>query len=200
MASDYDIARAAASVYAESALELATEAGRADAVAEELSDLQTLWQAEPAFAAMMSSAAIDEDARRESIRRVFGNGRVSPIVLNMLLVLNDKRRAMILPLVCDAYRRKLDARLGREEVSVTSATPLDDRHRETIRREVRRLTGREAILVERIVPEVLGGLKLQVSDRLYDMTIHRRLRTLRKSLLAAGERYLRDAASRFIAG
>ncbi len=198
MASDFDLSRAAASVYAESLLQLASEAGQADSIAEELSTLKRLWQAEPAFALMMSSVAIDDDARRESIRRVFGSGNISPMVLNLMLVMNDKRRSMILPSVCDAYRHKLDEQRGRDEVFVTTAVPLDDAQREKIRDEVKRLHDTEAILVETVEPSLLGGMMIHVGDRLYDITIRRRLRDMRAGLLASAERNLREAASRFV--
>ncbi len=198
MASDYDNALAAAAVYAESLLELAAEVDVADQVGEELKELKALWDSETSFSAMMSSAAIDDDARRASIRKAFGDGRVHAFVLNLLLVLNDKRRPMILPFVCEAYRHKLDAKRGREEVFVTTASPLGDRHRQAIRDEVKRLTGHEAILVESVNSNVLGGMKVQVADRLYDLTLHRRLRDMRAGLLASSDKHLRGGASRFV--
>ncbi len=198
MASDYDNALAAAAVYAESLLELAAELDIAEHIGEELQQLKALWDAEADFAAMMSSAAIDEDARRESIRKAFGDGRVHALVLNLLLVLNDKRRPMILPFVCEAYRHKLDKKRGREEVFVTTASPLGDRHRQAIRDEIKRLVGREAILVESVNPDMLGGMNVQVADRQYDLTLRRRLRDMQAGLLASSDKHLRGGASRFV--
>src|SRR5438046_1136421 len=99
MASDFEIFSAAGAIYAESLLDLAQKAGKADDFGAELEVLRELWRRDPGFVAMMSSAGIDETARRESIRKIF-DGKVSPLVLNLLLVLNDKGRAMILPHVC----------------------------------------------------------------------------------------------------
>lgn len=198
MPSEFDITQAAAAVYAESLLQLAEDAGKADEIATQLADLKAFWRDQPDFAAMMSSAAIDDDARRVSIQRAFGAAKVDPLILNLMLVLNDKRRAMIFPTVCDAYRRKLDEQRGRNEVFVTTAAPLDDEHRDRIRTEVKRLTGREAVINEEIDPEVLGGIRIQVSDQLYDMTLRRRLRDLRAGLLASIEGHMRKGVSRFV--
>jgi F-type H+-transporting ATPase subunit delta len=170
MASQFDITQAAAAVYAESLLQLANEAGKAEEIGQELRDLRQLWDDDPQFAAMMSSAAIDVDTRRGMIKKAFGGGRVSELVLNMLYVLNDKRRSMILRNVCDAYRRKLDKQLGREEVYVTSVVPLTDEQRERIRAGVKRLTGHDADMQERIDPGLLGGITVQVSDQILDMS------------------------------
>ncbi len=198
MASDFDISQAAAAIYAESLLQLANEAGQAEEIGSELRELRQLWKDDPSFAAMMCAMAIDVGARRASLRRVFGSGRVSRLVLNLLLVMNDKRRSMILPKVCDAYRRKLDRQQGREAVYVTSVVPLNDDQRARLRSEVQRLTGREADLFEKVDPDALGGMMVQVADRLYDMSTRRRLRDMRAALMAAVERHLVGGVSRFV--
>ncbi len=197
MPSDFDITQAAAAIYAESLLALANEAGQAEAVGQELADLRETWNRTPAFRTMMCSAAIDEDARRQSLKTVFG-GRVSKLVLNLLLVLNDKRRAMIIPAVSDSYRRRLADQLGHMAVHVTTAVGLTEPQRERLGREVRRLTGRDAILLERVDPEVLGGMTLQIGDRLYDTSIRRRLWQLRNRLLASTQRHLLAGGARFV--
>lgn len=198
MASDFDIFQAAAAVYAESLLQLANEAGRAEDIASQLGEARALWEQESAFATLMSSEAIDHEARSRSIEKAFGEGRVDKLILNLLLVLNEKRRAMIFPLVCDAYRRKLDAQLGREDVFVTTAMPLSDAQREKLLTEVQRLTGRQGALVEEVAPEMLGGMTVLVADRLFDMTILHRLRNMRTGLLASSESHLRDGVARFV--
>src|SRR5512140_3761283 len=138
MATAFDITRAAGAVYAESLLQLAEEAGKAEEIGAELRQLRELWNRDPAFATMMSTAAIEMDDRRKILRAVFGDGRVSPLLLNLLLVLNDKHRSMILPAVCDAYRAKLDWRLQREEVFVATAQPLSDQQRSTLQAQIKR--------------------------------------------------------------
>ena len=197
MASEFDITQAAAGIYAQSLLELATEKGQAEAVGEELGALRELWNRDPNFAAMMSSAAVDEDARRESIRRIFGK-QLSPLALNALLVLNDKRRSMILPAVCDAYRRKLADHLGRQAVYVTSSAPLADGQLQKLTSEVKRLTGRDAVLMQRVEPELLGGMRVQIGDRLYDTSVSRRIRNMKVQLHASLERALLENSGRFM--
>jgi F-type H+-transporting ATPase subunit delta len=197
MPTDFDTTQTAAAIYADSLLDLATQAGQAESIADELSQLFDMWRTNAAFAAMMSSAAIDEDARRESIRRIF-SGRVNKLVLNLLFVLNDKRRSMILPAVCRAYHKKLNQQLLRSEVFVTTAVAMDDTQRATLRQQIQRLIRREPVLVERVDPEILGGMTVQVADRVYDTSIRHRLRGIRRSLQDAIERQLRSNKLRFV--
>ncbi len=199
MATDFDISQAAASVYAESLIQLANEAGQAEEIGAELREIEALWNRDSSFSSMMSSAAIDLHARRASLRRIIGSKRVNRLVMNLLLVMNDKRRSMILPAVCAAYRRKLDRQLGIEEVHVTTAVALSDGQRTRLRDQIKRLTGHESDLFEEVDPDVLGGMTVQVADRLYDLSVRRRLRDMRGALLAAVERHLLGGVSRFLA-
>jgi F-type H+-transporting ATPase subunit delta len=198
MATSFDISQAAAAVYAESLLQLAEEAGKAEEIGDELWQLRELWSRDPEFAAVMSSAAIKVPARRESLKKAFGTDRVQTLVLNLLLVLNDKRRSMILPQVCEAYRTKLDQRLGREEVHVTTAAPLSEDHRSALKAQIKRLTGHDADLFEAVDARLLGGMSVQVGGRLYDLSVRRGLRDLRSALLTAGEKRVLGDVSRYV--
>ena len=197
MATDHNMSQAAA-VYAESLLLAADDAGKTAEIAGQLAELRRLWDDTPDFAAMMNSAAIDDDARRESIRRAFGENRVDPLVLNMMHVLNDRWRAGILPGVCDAYHAKINEREGRETAHVASVVPLNDEQREKLKAEVKRLTGFDAILDESVDPALIGGLRVQVRDRLFDMSLRRRLRQLRTALHATSDQIIRGDTARFV--
>jgi len=197
MATDFDISQAAARVYAESLLELANEQGQADAVGQEMAALHQLWDKEPAVAQLMSSAAIDEEARATSIKRIFG-GKVSPLVFNLLMVLNRKRRAMILRDVCIAYRHMLDRLRNRDEVFVTTAVPLEDGQRNLLKEMLRKRLKFEPILIERVNADLLGGIFVQAADRVLDTSVSRRLKDMQSALLATADRNLRAATARFV--
>jgi len=197
MPTEFDISQAAAAIYADSLLELATAAGQAQAVNEELAQLAELWRREPVFADLMRSAAIDSTARAESIRRVF-SGRLSTLVLNLLLVLNRRHRTMTLPQVCRSYRLKLEDRLNQQEALVTSAVPLEEPHRQRLREHLKRLIGKDPILVERVDPDLLGGLRIQVADRLFDASVRQQLIGMRRALQRSIEKNLRGNIHRFV--
>lgn len=197
MASEFDNSQGASAVYAESLLQLAKERNMADDIGAELADIAEVWNDTPDFAAMMRSAAVDDDARRESIKKIF-TGKVNELVLNLMLVLNDKHRAGSLPYVCEAYRKKLDEMHGREDVYVTSAVALSDVQREKIRVEVKRLTGFEASLRESIDSGLVGGMRILIRDRLMDFTVKRRLGRIKTELLRSGDTNLRNQSARFV--
>ena len=197
MPTDFDTTQSAAKIYADSLLDLATQSGETDAIASALADLDTLWREQPAFADMMRSAAVDVDSRRAILKKVFA-GRISPLILNLMLVLNDHRRSMILPAVIRSYRKGLDEQRGRREASVVTASPLDDAQRARLREQIQRLVGREAVLLERVDPAILGGMVVQVGDRVYDTSVRSRLAGMQRGLYEAIGLKLRANKQRFV--
>ncbi len=191
MSLDFDSLTAAAKVYAEAVLELAAKGGQEAAVAEELASLRDLVAHDAGFAAFLSAPAIDRDARRDSLRKIFG-GKLSETTLNLLLVLNDKHRLSILPQVCDTFRQMLEARRGQERMYVSTAVPLSETQRNTLIGLLQKLTTRQPILVETVDASVLGGLRVQVGDKVFDNTLYSRLRRLRSELMATVDSHLHE--------
>lgn len=182
MAGEFDTVQAASTVYAQAMLDLASKANQEDAVDGELGSLHDLYNRDRAFASFACSPAIDRDQRRASLRKIF-SGKLSPMVLNLLLVLNDKHRLSILPQVCDTYRRLMERKRGEARVHVTSAVALTDAQRSKLAEMVTKATKWKPILCETVDENVLGGLRVLLGDREIDRTVASRLRLLRAELL-----------------
>lgn len=196
MASELESNTAAARGYGEALYELAAEQGRVELIESQLAELAALWKREPAFAGLMSPA-IDEDPRRQSLRRVFA-GKVDPLVLNLLLVLNDRRRGHALPQVAAAFREVSDLRRGRLQVWVTSAVALSDSERVRLVDDLKLRTSMQPVLNEKVDPSILGGLVVQVGDKVMDTSVQVRLRRLRSELSRRMERHLYEMGERFM--
>lgn len=185
MASQLDIDQAAADIYAESLLELANERDMAADLFGEFESLVDYIRGDEDFAAFLASSAVDDDDRREALRRIF-TGRISELLLNLMLVLNDHGRAGIVPLVFRRFKERFDVQLNRQDVHVTTAVPLDDRQRDRIKTGISEVTGKDAILRESVDPEILGGMIVKVGDTQYDGSLRRRLKRLRETVIEFG--------------
>ncbi len=197
MPSDFDTIQAAAGVYAEALLSLAADARAEDALSQDLAGLAELWQRAPDFALALSTPAIGREARREMLRRIL-SGRVSPHTLNLLLLLNDKQRLVLLPDVCEAFARALERRRGERRVYVTTISPLEDAERAALLASLGRLLAGKPVLFERTDAEILGGLRVQVGDHLIDRTLNSRLRRLAADLRRRIEAHLLRGARPFV--
>ena len=63
---------------------------------------------------------------------------------------------------------------------------LGDAEKDDLRKTLTAALGKEPILAVRVDPDLLGGLVVQVGDRVYDSSVRSRLEALRTQLLARG--------------
>jgi F-type H+-transporting ATPase subunit delta len=173
-----------AAAYAQSLLELAIERNTAEAIGQELGDLKKIVAENPSFRAFLSNPGISEAERGEVIKRTF-EGRVNPLLLNFLNVLNDKGRLASIIMIADAYDDLLDEKLGKVEVDVTVAQKLSAEQLEEVRRRVSAALGKDAVIHQYVDESIIGGLVLRVQDKLIDSSVRSQLRALRDKLLAA---------------
>lgn len=175
-----------ARVYVEALLGVAARDGQAEELGDELDGVvRDVVGGHPEVAAFFNSPAITRRERGPVLEAALG-GNASPLLRNFLGVLNNNNRLDLLPAVAAAYREALDQRAGRVRVWVRSAAPLDDAERDELARTLAASLGKEPILLVRVEPELLGGLVVQVGDRVYDSSVRSRLEALRTHLLAGG--------------
>ena len=171
--------------YARSLLELATEQnGAAEAVGQEMRELKDVVESEPIFFAFLADPGVSEQEREDVLKRVLG-GRVSPLVMNFVGVLNAKGRLRDLTKIADAYNDLLDEMLGKVEVDVTVAQKLPPEQLEQVRVEVGRALGKDAVVHQYVDEAIIGGLVIRVGDKLIDASVRNQLSAMRQQLLAA---------------
>lgn len=178
MAETHNNAESVAEVYARSLLELATEKGGVDEIAEEFASLIATMNGDETFGRFMTSATIDPDDRGESLEKLF-RGKMNDLLLGTLQVINARRRSEILPSVYQLYRHLVAERQGRIEIEVTSAEPLDATLAQRLRTQLSAYTGKDVVLLPEVDPEILGGLVIRIGDRQIDSSLRRKLQRLR---------------------
>jgi len=159
-----------ADVYAAALFELATQADAVDDVRQELETLVQLAEQDAKFAAFMAPGPVDDDARRESLEKMF-RGRLSDIVLNTLQVMNERGRAGLLAPLLRAFVLRVEDARGQVEVQATSATELDARQQAEVTKVAEELSGRQPLVNFVVDPDLIGGLVLQIGDYRFDNSI-----------------------------
>lgn len=69
-------------------------------------------------------------------------------------------------------------------VKVQSAIKLTKDQLDTLTTKLSKLTGEEVELVNKVDPEVLGGLRIVLPDRVIDMTLAAKLNQLEETLIS----------------
>lgn len=174
----------AAVSYAEALLDLASVDGKENEFASELEEVQKLTISEPLFVALLRDPAIATEERWNTIKTIF-QGRVSPLFLNFLGVLNEKSRFAIFGEICAGYRVLLDKKQNRVRVEVTTARLLDEQQLGEVRDRISTALGKNATIEQKVDDSIIGGLVLRVEDRLMDGSVKAQLQAMRRQLIAS---------------
>jgi F-type H+-transporting ATPase subunit delta len=185
---------ALARLYAGAMLGLAEEAGTSESVLEELADVQKLLDRDPDIERTFSSPLVDADLRRELLERAF-RGRASDLVVNTFQVMNRKGRLGLLRAFVEGFRLEYEAMKGITEVDVVVAEPLSAEQNARARKVAEKWTGGPVHLVEKVDPEILGGMIFQAGDRKLNRSVSRELDIMAKRLFERASEQVQNAAS-----
>jgi len=97
--------------YARALLDLANEKNQAEAIGQEMAELGKIIESNKSLASFLGDPGISSADRTEMLNKVF-KGKVSPLVMNLMGVLNSKRRLGRLHAITDADQELLDEQLG----------------------------------------------------------------------------------------
>lgn len=132
---------------------------------------------------MLDNPAIPLADRRAALEKLL-QGRVQPPVAKLAAVLLERSRVALMPRVAAEYHRLLNMQRGIVTAVVTSAAPLTPHETAAVRARVEQMAGSKVELRAEVDPDLLGGLTVQVGDRLLDASVRGRLERLRDELLA----------------
>lgn len=187
---------AVAGVYARALQVLASDRTEADQFETELAELAGLLAANPELESYLSSPLVDADGRAATLEKALRR-RASELVVNTLQVMNGKGRLGLLPALAEAYRLENEYQRGEVDVEVTTAIELSDELRRRIAVSASRYAGRTAHLIEKVDPELLGGLVLKIGDRKIDSSLARQIHDARESLAERASHELHGEKSYF---
>lgn len=167
--------------YAEALFQLATENGQLDQWAEDLSLVAEVFQDDD-FSTLLKHADVPAADKLRATASVLAG--INPLVRNMVDLLVSKGLVVAIPGVQQGYSELLDQHLGRQRVEVTTAVPLEDPERERIASFVAGLVNREIVTTPRVDESILGGVVIQIGDRLLDGSTQAKLTAMRNQLHA----------------
>jgi F-type H+-transporting ATPase subunit delta len=170
--------------YAEALFELGEKHGAHDDFAQGLNTVTSLLEADARVRAFLETPKI-EVAKKKSALRSALDDQVSPLFMNFVLVVLQKRRQRLLRAIAAEYRELLDEKLGRLHVQVTLAHEPDEATERTVTAELSRILGRTAIPHITVDPALLGGIVVRFGDRVMDGSLRRRLLSLRNRMVDA---------------
>lgn len=128
---------------------------------------------DPAFSPLERKAVLDR------LKEVL---KMSDSLYNFLLLLVDKGRIDLLPLIHGALVGLIDDRKNRVRAHITSATPVDAKFVHDITHALKEICKKDVLMKSTVMPEVLGGVRVEVGDLIFDGTVKAKLEALKSKL------------------
>jgi F-type H+-transporting ATPase subunit delta len=191
--------RQLARIYGEALLNAAEGQNSAPEVLGELRDLVAeVHRRDPYVLAFFTSGVIGKERREAAIRGAFEN-RSHPLVVNMLLVLNDHDRLQLFRTIVEEMQKLDDLRRRHFRVQVRSVVPLAQDQEQRLVDDLRRVFKMEPVLDQVLDPDLLGGMTVRIADRILDGSVRTQLVNLRKQLREMSSHEIQSRRDRFSA-
>jgi len=168
--------------YAESLFELAVEMQAVDKYRKDMKLVDEVLESDPSFVPFFSHVLVPNDVKWELIDKSF-KGNVDPYVLNFLKLLVRKRRIKAIREIVKSFIALTNKSLGIEEGIIYSPFDLTDKQVKDVEEALSKKEHKQIILQVRKDPSLVGGIKVQVANKVYDGSIKNRVSRLKAELL-----------------
>ncbi|MFO1066057.1 MAG: ATP synthase F1 subunit delta [Pirellulales bacterium] len=145
----------------------------------------------PQLEIALASPSISQESKEAMLDRIF-SGKVSKTLLNTLKVLCRRGRISALRAIQVTATEMRDEQLGRMRVQVASAQALTAAQKTQIADKLKSSFGKEAVLVEKVDPSLIGGVVLRIGDAVYDGSVSGKLQSMSHSVKAGVQRAIRN--------
>ncbi len=131
----------------------------------------------------LANPHFDLFARERIIDSLAQKMALSDNIKNFLKLLIKKSRMNLFSFVCDEYHALANDIMGRVVMTVVSAVDLPDAQYDTLKKLFSDVTGKAMVVKRRTDPDILGGVRVHVKDKVYDYTIASQLEKMKQSML-----------------
>lgn len=168
--------------YARAFFEAVKASGKTRETLTQLQSVSAVLESDhPDLRALLSHPRISPDRKAELVNKVFSS-EVSADALRLLQVLARRGRFTHLPGILTALDAMVLESEGKARAVVTSAVPLDEKQKQDLLHRLGTMTGRFIDLSLKVDPSLIGGLVIQVGDRLVNGSVKFQLERLREGL------------------
>ena len=168
--------------YAESLFDLAKEENKVTQYLDDIKLVGEVLDSDPQIVQFFNHVLIENDKKIQLLDQSF-KGNVDQYVLNFLKLLVQSRRIRYIDDIVKSYIKLSNQYLGIEEGMIYTPYELTDQQIQDIEKAISQKENKKVTLKVSIDSSLLGGIKVQIANRIYDGTIKNKVEMLKKELL-----------------
>lgn len=168
--------------YAVALFEAAQEKQQTVSVQTDLKELQKVFAAEKQFDELLVSPKFSPEQKKELMGQLF-NG-ANQLVLNTLYVLIDAGRIGEIDNLIEDFLELANEASGVADAKVYSTRLLSDEESSAISTAFAYKVGKQSLHIQNVIdPSLIGGIRLQIGNQIYDSSISAKLARLERQLI-----------------
>lgn len=168
--------------YARAFFELAEEEKKLEQYYSELSLFSSIIEKNKDLKGFLVNPIFDQEDKKRVLEQVINKLSLSPMTINFLKLLIDKRRIDVLADIESCYRQQMDEVLKKLRATVKTAFPLSEEMLAYVISGLEKMTGKQVEVTVETDESLLGGIMIGVGDTLYDGSIKSQLNNMRNLL------------------
>lgn len=164
-------------------LDVATEKGQFEQIEKDLDLVCEIISKHADLKKVLFHPSVSRSSKKELIQNVFDKS-VSGLMMNFLSLLIDRRKEGILDFVTDVYKEVTHEKKGVLKATVQTVMPLSGERLEDFKKKLKKITGKTVELEVVQNPDILGGMVIQIGNKMIDGSVANRLKNLKNRLLS----------------
>lgn len=175
--------RTSATRYAKALLDVVIQESDPAQIERDLASVVDAMSRSPELRRAMVSLGIPQNVRVNVVRAVAERTTAQPPLAKLLVMLAERGRLDMLPLLLEVYRERLLAHANIVRATVTSAAPLAPEQFEDLERSLATLTGKQVQIQSHIDPSLIGGVVARIGGTVYDGSVRTQLARMKEELV-----------------
>jgi len=163
--------------YAEAFVDAAGD--KAESLLDELVTLRELFADSDPLRQLLTSPVIRAEDRSKGLRLVSEKLQLADLVKRVLELMVENGRGNLVPELAEAAAAVVDNRLGRKYLQITTARSWDEEERKAL---LNKLQAGNARIDWQVDQALLGGVRVQSDDLVWDGSVHKQLNRLQEIL------------------
>lgn len=164
-------------------LEIASKKGQFEQIEKDLDLVCGVITKHDNFKKVLFHPSIPRSGKKDLIKNVFGKS-ISDLMTNFLCLLVDRRKEEILEFIPDVYGAVADKQKDIVKIMVQTVVPLTGERLDNFRKRLKKITGKTVELEVVQNPNILGGMVIQIGNKMIDGSVANRLKNLKTRLLS----------------
>lgn len=168
--------------YAQALFEIAQQKNILAEVGADLNELTKVITQSTDFLTLLNAPKFSIERKKQMVAEIFASA--TPEVLHTVQLLVEKKRVNEVKLIADAYAELAAQAQGSADATVFSTRALSAEESAKISAAFAQLVGKQSLnITNEIDPSLLGGIRVQIGNHIYDSSVANKLERLKRELI-----------------